>query len=131
MPRDQYEALKARCQAWREWGVDSDKLTIDDDDDNDDAVHAGDPQGDRLLSRQESMRTPMYYVVRAPPYLWHTSCIFLKQNARGNLLLESVSVFFPRSAFCQRFVMQTSIGQTQNIPIFSQYVLKLTLSHMI
>jgi hypothetical protein len=60
--------------------------------------------------------TPKYYAVCAPPYSWDISCIFLKQDACGNLVLELVSVFFPRSTFCQRFLMQTSVGQSQIMP---------------
>jgi hypothetical protein len=48
MPCARSEALEARCQARREQGVDSKKSTIDDDD-NDDAEHAGDPQGEPAL----------------------------------------------------------------------------------
>ncbi len=36
----QFEALEARRQAWREQGVDSDKSTVKDDNDNDDAKEA-------------------------------------------------------------------------------------------
>jgi hypothetical protein len=59
-----------------------------------------------------------YNVVYAPQYFWHTSCIFSKQDACGNLVQELVPVFFPRSAFCQRFLMQTSVGQSPIIPFF-------------
>ncbi len=48
MPRTQFEALEARCQARREQGIDSDKSTVDDDDDNN-AEDAGDPQGKPAL----------------------------------------------------------------------------------
>ncbi len=48
MPHTQYEALEARCSAWRERGVNSDKLTAKDDDD-DEAEEAEDPQGDPAL----------------------------------------------------------------------------------
>jgi hypothetical protein len=51
-----------------------------------------------------------YHVVHAPPYFWHTWRVFLKQDARGNLVQELVSVFFPRSTFCRRFLMRTSVG---------------------
>ncbi len=57
-----------------------------------------------------------YHVVHAPPYFWHTWHVFSKQDARGNLVQELVPVFFPRSAFCRRFLMQTSIGWLQIIP---------------
>jgi hypothetical protein len=46
-----------------------------------------------------------YHVIRAPPYFLHTSHVFLKQDAHGNVVLESVLVFFPRSAFRRRFLM--------------------------
>ncbi len=36
-----------------------------------------------------------YHLVHAPPYFWHTWHVFLKQDARGNLVLETVPVFFP------------------------------------
>ncbi len=35
MPRAQFEALEARCQARHERGVDSDKSTVKDNDDDD------------------------------------------------------------------------------------------------
>ncbi len=56
------------------------------------------------------------------PIFWHTSRSFLKQAACRNLVLESVPDFFPRSAFCQRFLIQTSVGQLQIIPfLLTQY----------
>ncbi len=58
----------------------------------------------------------MYHVEHAPPYFWHTWCVFLKQDARGNLVQELVPVFFPLSAFCHRFLKQTSIGRSKIIP---------------
>ncbi len=57
-----------------------------------------------------------YHIKHAPPYFWHTSRVFSKQDARGNLVQELVPIFFPRSAFCQRFHMQTSVGQSWIIP---------------
>ncbi len=57
-----------------------------------------------------------YHVVHAPPYFWHTLCLFSKQDACGNLVQELVLAFFPRSAFRQRFLMQTSVGSSQIIP---------------
>jgi hypothetical protein len=35
---------------------------------------------------------------------------FLKQDARGNLVVASLLVNFPFSTFCRRFLLQTSIG---------------------
>jgi hypothetical protein len=49
MPCAQYEALEARCQARRERGVNSDELTVEDNDDDDNAEEAEDPQGDPAL----------------------------------------------------------------------------------
>jgi hypothetical protein len=40
-----FKALEARCQVWHEQGIDSDKSTVKDDDDNDDTEEAEDPQG--------------------------------------------------------------------------------------
>jgi hypothetical protein len=34
----------------------------------------------------------------------------LKQDARGNLVVDSLLVNFPFSAFCQRFLVQTYVG---------------------
>ncbi len=48
MPCTQFEALEAHCQARRERGVDSDKWTVDGNNDND-AEDAGDPQGEPAL----------------------------------------------------------------------------------
>jgi hypothetical protein len=55
---------------------------------------------------------------------------FLKQDARGNLVVDSVPVIFPFSAFRRRYLVQTSIGQTQSIPFLLTKILKLALSHM-
>ncbi len=55
-----------------------------------------------------------YHVLHTPPYSWHTWRVFSKQDACGNLVQELVPV--SRSAFCQRFLMQTSIGSLQIIP---------------
>ncbi len=49
MPRAQFEALKARCQARHDQGVNSDKSTVDDNDDDVNAEEAEDPQGDPAL----------------------------------------------------------------------------------
>jgi hypothetical protein len=49
MPRAQLEALQARRQAQREQGMDSNKSTINDGDDDDNAEDAGDPQGEQAL----------------------------------------------------------------------------------
>ena len=49
MPHAQFEALAAHCQVRCERGLDSDKWTVEDDDDNDDAEEAEDPQGDPAL----------------------------------------------------------------------------------
>ncbi len=62
-----------------------------------------------------------YHVVRVPPYFWHTWWLFLKQDARGNLVLEWVAVFFSHSAFCRRFLMQTSVRQSRIIPFLLTY----------
>jgi hypothetical protein len=48
IPCAQFEALDAHCQAQRERGIDSNKLTINDNDNND-AEDAGDPQGESAL----------------------------------------------------------------------------------
>jgi hypothetical protein len=48
MPRAQFEALERHCQAWREDGIDSNKLTVDDDN-KDNAEDTGDPQGKPAL----------------------------------------------------------------------------------
>jgi hypothetical protein len=57
------------------------------------------------------------------PHISGTECMrFSKQDAQGNLVVDSTQVFFCLSAFCQRFLMQTSIGQMQIIPfLFTQY----------
>jgi hypothetical protein len=44
--------------------------------------------------------------------------VFSKQDACGNLVVDSVPVFFPISAFCQRFLVQMSIGQLHIIPFY-------------
>ncbi len=65
------------------------------------------------------------------PHISGTECMgFLKQDACGNLVVDSLPVIFPLSTFCQRFLVQTSIGQTQIIPFFLTKILELTLSCM-
>ncbi len=49
MPCTQFEALEACCRARREQGVDSEELTVKDDNDNNDAEEAEDPQGEPAL----------------------------------------------------------------------------------
>jgi hypothetical protein len=49
MPCTQFEALEAHCQARRDWGVNSDKSTVKDDYDKDDAEEAEVPQGEPAL----------------------------------------------------------------------------------
>ncbi len=39
---------------------------------------------------------------------------FSKQDARGNLVVDSLLVIFPLSAFCRRFLVQTSVGLNAN-----------------
>jgi hypothetical protein len=39
---------------------------------------------------------------------------FLKEDACGNLVVASLPVNFPFSAFCQRFLLQTSVGLNTN-----------------
>ncbi len=49
------------------------------------------------------------------PHVFGTECVgFLKQDACGNLVVDSLPVNFPLSAFCQRFPVQTSIGLNVN-----------------
>ncbi len=55
MPCAQFEALERHRQARRKQGVDSNKSTVKDDNNNN-AEDAGDPQGEWLSSRQESAR---------------------------------------------------------------------------
>jgi hypothetical protein len=43
MPCAQFEALEAHCQARHDWGINSDKSTVKDNDDNNDAEEAEDP----------------------------------------------------------------------------------------
>ncbi len=45
------------------------------------------------------------------PHVSGTECAgFLKQDARGNLVVASLQVNFPFSAFCQRFLLWMSVG---------------------
>ncbi len=45
------------------------------------------------------------------PHVSGTECVgFLKQDACGNLVVALLPVNFPFSAFCRRFLLQTSIG---------------------
>ncbi len=52
---------------------------------------------------------------------------FLKQDARGNPVVDSLPVNFPFSAFCQRFYVQTSIGLNTIHTFFLTKILELTL----
>ncbi len=49
IPRAQYEILEARCQAWHELGNNSDKSNVKNNDEDDDAEEAEDPQGEPAL----------------------------------------------------------------------------------
>jgi hypothetical protein len=49
MPCAKVEALEAHCQVQCEQGIDSDESTVDDNDNNDHAEDAGDPQGEPAL----------------------------------------------------------------------------------
>ncbi len=63
------------------------------------------------------------------PHISSTECMgFLKQDAHRNLVVDSLPVFFPLSAFCQRFLVQTSIGQTC---IYLSYSLKFLSWHFL
>ncbi len=55
---------------------------------------------------------------------------FLKQGTCGNMVVDSLLVMFPLSAFCQRFLVQTYIGWMQIIPFLLTKILELTLSHV-
>jgi hypothetical protein len=63
-----------------------------------------------------TLSTSRYYAIHAPLYFWQPSHVFPKQDTHKSLVLESVPTFFPHSAFCQRFLMQMSIGRLQIIP---------------
>jgi hypothetical protein len=52
MPCAQFEALEAPRQARPDWGVNSDESTVNDNDVNDDAEDAGDPQGEPDLVKK-------------------------------------------------------------------------------
>ncbi len=55
---------------------------------------------------------------------------FSKQDACGNLVVASLPVNFPLSAYCRRFLVQTSIGLNMNHSFLTTKFLKLTLSCM-
>jgi hypothetical protein len=57
MPRAQFEALEARCQVQRDQGVDSDKSTVEDNGDDDNAEESEDPQEDPALVETKFART--------------------------------------------------------------------------
>ncbi len=49
------------------------------------------------------------------PHVSGTECVgFSKQDARGNLVVASLPVNVPFSAFCQRFLVQKSVGLNTN-----------------
>jgi hypothetical protein len=50
---------------------------------------------------------------------------FLKEAAQGNLVVDSLPVVFPLSAFSRRFLVQTFVGRTQIIPFLLTKILKL------
>jgi hypothetical protein len=56
MPHTQFEALEARCLVRHEQGIDSNKLTINDDDDNN-SEDAGHPQGEPALLDKRICKT--------------------------------------------------------------------------
>ncbi len=49
MPCTQFEALEACCQVRCDWGIDSNESTVEDNNDNNNAEEAEDPQGDPAL----------------------------------------------------------------------------------
>ncbi len=53
---------------------------------------------------------------------------FSKQDAHGNLVVASLPVIFPFSAFCRRFLLQTSVGLNTVHTFLSHKILELTLS---
>ncbi len=56
-----------------------------------------------------------------PPHVSGTEGVgFLKQDAHGNLVVASLPVNFPFSAFCWRFLVQTSIGEHESCLSFLQ-----------
>ncbi len=55
---------------------------------------------------------------------------FSKQDTHGNLVVDSLLVNFSLSAFCRRFLVQTSVGQMRIIPFLLTKILELTLSHV-
>jgi hypothetical protein len=49
------------------------------------------------------------------PHVSGTECVgFSKQDPRGNLVVASLPVNFPFSAFFQKFLVQTSVGLNMN-----------------
>ncbi len=68
------------------------------------------------------------YIVHAPPCFWHRTRGFLKARRSWEPGSQLTTGEFFLSAFCWRFPMQTSIGQTQIIPFSLTKILKLTLS---
>ncbi len=63
MPHAQFEALE-RCRQWRhEQGIDSNEWTVEDDN-NDDAEDAGDPQGEPALLETRICETTVYMFKR-------------------------------------------------------------------
>jgi hypothetical protein len=49
------------------------------------------------------------------PHISGTECVgFLKQDACGNLVLDSLPVIFPLFAFCQRFLVRMTVGPNAN-----------------
>jgi hypothetical protein len=51
------------------------------------------------------------------PHISGTECVgFSKQDAHGNIVVDSLPVIFPLSSFCRRFLVQTSIGWMWIIP---------------
>jgi hypothetical protein len=69
-------------------------------------------------------------IVRAPQHFWHTWRVISKQDACGNLILELVTVFFPHSAFRQRFLIKHPLDDHKYYLFFLHNILKLTLSCM-
>ncbi len=63
MPCTQFEALERRQQARSEQGIDSDKSTVKDDDD-DNAEDAGDPQGEPAFLKTRSRKTTVDMFMR-------------------------------------------------------------------
>jgi hypothetical protein len=59
-----------------------------------------------IMGKAQHNGNRVYTHTHMRPHISGTECVdFLKQDARGNLVVDSLLMIFPLSAFCRRFLV--------------------------